>query len=205
MKYLCDTCSRLVDVDRFTVRDGALLLACPPCGAASRTAERPGFGPSAPVLEFARPRPPPGPLCPKCGAPRPDEHKACARCGLVFALFDPSAFALPQAVEQLWSQVELNWNEVGQHVAFLAACTGVDLLAEAARRYRLQAEQRPGDALAVRFRDEVVARLMALGTLPPPRPARLKLSRTVSAIVVLVFVGVFAALAWLVLRPALFP
>ena len=31
MKFLCDACSRLVDVSEYTLRSGSLVLICPVC------------------------------------------------------------------------------------------------------------------------------------------------------------------------------
>jgi predicted RNA-binding Zn-ribbon protein involved in translation (DUF1610 family) len=180
MKFVCDACSRLVEVAEFSVREGSLILVCPTCGQESLAA--PDRKP-APVLELARPKPPPqGPLCPKCGAPRVEATDACAKCGLVYALFKPETLALSPALEELWTAVEANWTDVGRHEAFLSACTASDQLTDAARRYRVRAEQTPGDALASRFRDEAASRVMATAAALPlshdakgDRPDRIKL------------------------------
>lgn len=172
MKYLCDACSRLVTAGSFSVEGDKVALVCPACGEASE------LGPEqerhAPVLELARPRPAPqGPRCPKCGAARSAGDEACGRCGLVYALFKPENLALPAVVEELWSQLESDWNNPARHEAFIDACSRAGALVEAARRYRIKAEQTPGDTLAARHRDELVNRLMAVSTIPmaTDRPA----------------------------------
>ncbi|HEY3451140.1 MAG TPA: hypothetical protein VGK67_32580 [Myxococcales bacterium] len=168
MKFLCEDCSRLVELKEFEVREGALILVCPACKHEGRVPPPAVMDRKpAPVLELAKPKPPPtGPLCPKCGAARPEEAESCAKCGVVFALFKPENLALPGPLEDLWREIETHWTEAERHVAFLSACVSTDVLAEAVRRYRLRAEQLPGDALASRFRDEATARLLATTELP---------------------------------------
>jgi len=169
MKFLCDGCSRLVELRDFAVREGALLVSCPACRHEGRVPPPEAAGrPPAPVLELARPKPhPAGPRCPKCGAGRAGDAQSCARCGLVFALFRPETLALPEALEASWRALETTWTDAERHAAFLASCTSAEVLGEAVRRYRLKAEQAPGDALASRFRDDAVSRLMAHATLLP--------------------------------------
>jgi hypothetical protein len=173
MKYLCDACGRIVDVGSFSVEGDRLALSCPVCGGQSVSgaaaapdpvpAPEPPRPPAA-VLSIARPpKAPEGPLCPKCGAPRPPERDSCARCGLVFSRFNPENLALSPEIEALWAAVEASWGDEGRHEAFVEACTRAQVLTEAARRYRLAAERDPSDATAARRRDELVARLMALG------------------------------------------
>lgn len=172
MKYVCDACSRLVTAGRFSVEGDRVALVCPVCGEASEVG--PEQERHAPVLELARPRPPPqGPLCPKCGAARAEGEEACGRCGLVYARFKPENLALPAVVEELWSKLEADWNDPARHEAFIDACSRAGALPEAARRYRIKAEQMPGDTLAVRHRDELVNRLLAISTIPvaADRPA----------------------------------
>lgn len=197
MKFLCDACSRLVPVRDFSLRDGALIVACPECKAESRV-PAPEFADRkpAPVLELAHPKPPPeGPLCPKCGAQRPAGQEACARCGLVFALFRPENLALPPPLEARWSELQAHWADAELHDAFLDACASADVLTEAARRYRVQAEHAPGDSTALRYRDESARRLLALTSLPLKHDAPCAPStraRALYAVVFVVFTALFA-------------
>lgn len=209
MKFLCDACSRLVPVRDFSLRERALVVVCPECKAESRV-PAPEFAerPPAPVLELAHPRPPPqGPLCPKCGAPRPAEEESCARCGLVFALFRPENLALSAPLEARWSELQTRWADAERHDAFLDACASADVLTEAARRYRVQAEQAPGDSMALRYRDESARRLLATTTLPlrdePPAGLSAR-GRTVVAIAVfLACTALFAYVFFRLFRPPL--
>ncbi len=212
MKFLCDECSRLLEIKEFQLREGALVLVCPACRHEGRVAPAgvPDRKP-APVLELAKPRPPPtGPLCPKCGAPHPEAAEACARCGLVFALFKPENLALPEPLEELWREAEAHWSEPERHAAFLAACGSADVLSEAVRRYRLRAEQDPGDAVASRMRDDATARLLATAELAlPARPGGgLKQAQATSPLLLAVAVLCAAAIAGAVfyfMRPLLMP
>jgi len=168
MKFLCDACSRLATVGDFLVREGSLVLVCPECGRESVGGQvrEPKH---APVLELAKPRPPPSSaLCPKCGAVRTAEDIACAKCGLVFELFRPEEYQLGSELEALWTRLEHDWNDPQAHESFIAACSQSGALNEAARRYRVRAAERPGDALAARFRDQVTRQLLAAANLPPP-------------------------------------
>jgi hypothetical protein len=201
MKYLCDACSRLVTVGSFSVREESLVLVCPACGAESHAG--PEEAREAPVLTLAKPKPPPeGPLCPKCGASRPAEHDSCARCGLVFALFKPETLALPDEVEQIWKRLEANWSDEAEHEAFVEVCARAEGLQEAARRYRLKAEQDPRDRIAERFRDRLVSRLMAMSTVPVREPRAETGSRVhpvVVAALVAAFGALFFSLVWMML------
>ncbi|MGC4120672.1 MAG: hypothetical protein QM765_40070 [Myxococcales bacterium] len=162
----------------------------------------------APVLELAKPKPPPtGPLCPKCGSARPETAESCAKCGLVFALFKPENLALPGPLEELWREVEACWTDADRHAAFLAACVSGDVLTEAVRRYRVRAEQVPGDALASRFRDEATGRLLATAelSLSPRGDAAFRTKgNSPAAVVLMVLVAVALAVAiFYVARPQL--
>lgn len=56
MKYVCESCERLVEVKGFRVDAGALVLTCSACGQESRTGTTPAVAPAAPQ---------PGPLPPR--------------------------------------------------------------------------------------------------------------------------------------------
>jgi len=186
MKYLCDSCSRLVDVSEYTLRSGGLVLICPVCKMES-SAGPPAPRRNAPVIELARPKPPPeGPFCPKCGAPHPAEQPSCAKCGLTFALFNPEHLALPAPLEETWTALVAAWSDAARHEAFLEECHQAGVLIEAARRYRVRSEQDPGDSAAALYRDEAGRRLMALTTLPHEEEPDLTWVKVVMAGVVVV-------------------
>ena len=204
MKFVCDACSRLVEVGEFSVREGLLVLVCPTCGHESRAA--PDRKP-APVLEFAQPkRPPQGPLCPKCGVARAEAAESCVKCGLVFSLFKPENLALNPALEDLWAAVEANWTDVGRHEAFLLSCVAADQLTEAVRRYRVRAERTPGDALASRFRDEAASRVMATAAaLPLSRDSKVDRSDRAKLVAAIAFLAASMVLAAYVLYQVMHP
>jgi hypothetical protein len=103
--------------------------------------------------------------------------------------------------EAAWAEVLLAWDDEARHRAYLDRFSDLDGLAVAGRRYREVLETRPGDPLAVRFRDEVVKRAMVQGlvalprTAPPPR-ARKNLVRAAA----LAFALGLGAAAWFVAR-----
>jgi hypothetical protein len=45
VKYVCESCERLLEVKSFRVDAGSLVLTCPACGQESRTGVTPGAGP----------------------------------------------------------------------------------------------------------------------------------------------------------------
>lgn len=98
-----------------------------------------------------------------------------------------------------WAEVEAQWQDDEAHRVFLARCGDLEALAEAGRRYRAALDLRPGDAVALRWRDEIVKRAtaMALAQLPrtkPPRPMSPGLRTVIIAAAVLALVS---ALSWL--------
>ncbi len=182
MKYLCDGCSRLVDLLAFEVAEERLEVVCPACGAKSQggvalAAPLPRPQPartSAPppqcALDSPQARVPaswPRPLiCPKCAAARSPGRADCTRCGLVFDRFNPEDFALPEAIEALWTSLDGQWSDPASHDRFIESCSAADLLTEAVRRYRVKSEQDPTDAVAQRYRDQLIEQLMAAAALP---------------------------------------
>ncbi len=81
----------------------------------------------------------------------------------------PSAPENVPAEETAWAEVLAAWEDEERHRAYLARFTDLDGLAVAGRRYREILAARPGDALASRFRDEVLKRAMAQGLMSLPR------------------------------------
>jgi len=109
--------------------------------------------------------------------------------------------------DEAWAAVAASWQEDDAHKAYLAAHADLDGLAEAGRRYRTALERDPSDAVALRWRDEVVRRAtaIALAQLPrtKPAPERTGLRRAlVAALAVLVAGGLaYAALRLAALSP----
>jgi hypothetical protein len=103
---------------------------------------------------------------------------------------------------EAWAAVLAAWDDEAAHRAYLARFADLDGLALAGGRYRAVLAERPEDALAARFRDEVVRRatVQGLASLPraaPPQAHRLR--RGLLVVAVLVFGGLAA---WSALRLA---
>jgi hypothetical protein len=77
-------------------------------------------------------------------------------------------------VEAAWAEVTARWADEEAHRAFLDRFGDLEGLADAGRRYRAALDARPGDAVAARWRDEVVKRatVLALARLPRTKPPR---------------------------------
>jgi hypothetical protein len=68
-----------------------------------------------------------------------------------------------------WSQVEARWADPAAHRAYLDGCTDLDALAVAGRRYRAVLEARPGDAVALGMKAEILKRATVVGLAMLPR------------------------------------
>jgi hypothetical protein len=106
------------------------------------------------------------------------------------------------AEEAAWAEVLLAWDDEARHRAYLDRFRELEGLAVAGRRYREVLTARPGDAVATRFRDEVVKRAMVQGlvSLPRPAPAAEKPRTIFRAVLVAVAVGLGAATWWMISR-----
>jgi hypothetical protein len=108
------------------------------------------------------------------------------------------------AEEAAWAEVLLAWGDEARHRAYLDRFSDLEGLAVAGRHYRDALTARPGDAIAARFRDEVLKRAMARGlvSLPRPAPADRKPRTLFRALAVTAAVGLGAATWWMVHRLA---
>jgi hypothetical protein len=106
------------------------------------------------------------------------------------------------AEEAAWAEVLLAWDDEARHRAYLDRFPDLEGLAVAGRRYREVLTARPGDAVASRFRDEVLKRAMVQGLVSLPRPApAIERPRTIlRAVLVAVAVGLGAATWWMISR-----
>jgi hypothetical protein len=68
-----------------------------------------------------------------------------------------------------WAEVVARWDDDEAHRAYLARFSDLEGLAVAGRRYRAVLEARPDDAVAARFRDEVLKRATARALAALPR------------------------------------
>jgi uncharacterized Zn finger protein (UPF0148 family) len=150
--------------------------------------------------------PPAERACPKCGKPRRAEgEEACARCGLVFALWSPErtseAPRLDETGEALWSAAADRFAEEARHESFIKHCAATGALAAAGARYRGWLDAHPGDAVAERMQARIVGLMtvqlgaMARGAAPARRS--LAQARWFWGVLVLCgFGGLVAALLW---------
>jgi hypothetical protein len=162
-------------------------------------------------------------LCDSCGAlsearliGRPGGAVlVCATCGAEAALAEGPAAEAPPAAngatpttgapadageEPAWSALLAAWDDEAAHRAFLARAGDLEALARAGARYREVLATRPGDAAALRGRDEVLRRATALGLAELPRaPDRRPVPSAVKWGVVAILAGtLIGAAAWVV-------
>ncbi len=119
----------------------------------------------------------------------------------------PAAEHADTAEAAAWADVLAGWDDEARHRAYLARFRDLEGLARAGRRYRDVLAARPGDAIAARFRDEVLKRAVAhgLASLPREKPElpRAKLAVRVAAGVVVGALLLVAALMAVRLVPLL--
>lgn len=131
---------------------------------------------------------PPG-HCPKCVAPMREDEGACAQCGLVYANFLPDEHLPSGVLATEWRALLQTWDDDEAHDRLLTLAVGRGELAMAGRLYRLRLARTPGDARALRGRDEVVRRVTSVVPLtsdgPSPELAR-KVKNTVMGAVLVV-------------------
>jgi hypothetical protein len=139
---------------------------------------RPGVDDPPPSVDLG----PPPPECPKCGCRIPAEgptggaSSSCLRCGLIFARWTPEqASEMPRLDargEQLWADVVDRWEEPETHDAFLKHCSLLTLLPVAGRFYRQRLDLFPGDVMATRMQERLMAMATAAFIRPSPVHAR---------------------------------
>jgi hypothetical protein len=72
---------------------------------------------------------------------------------------------------EAWDEVLGRWEDEEAHKSYLARFSDLEGLAQAGRRYRDRLAERPGDPVALRFRDEIVKRATVQGIAQLPRAA----------------------------------
>lgn len=135
-------------------------------------------------------------LCERCGAlaegrivARPGGAAvACGSCGAESPLPAADAAPPPSAApapagpapagpDAAWAELRARWDDPGAHRRFIDGHADLAALARAGARYREALAERPGDAAALRGRDEVLRRATALGLAAVPRTAPPRLER----------------------------
>lgn len=76
-----------------------------------------------------------------------------------------------QGEAEAWAHAVARWEDEAAHRAFLDRCGDLEALARAGGRYREVLLSRPGDPVALRWRDEVVRRATVAGLAAMPRAA----------------------------------
>jgi hypothetical protein len=193
VKFLCDSCERLVEPESFRVEGSELLLACPRCQAESRLSRKfageTGARMQSPapvsrpvVVPFApRPEPieappptesesevpvavvPASERCPKCAEPKMG-RSACAKCGLVFELYKPEQDAMPNSARREFAEL-LESGDL-RKLEFVST----EQTAFLARLCRHHLADFPGDPRATAILEQLTARSLALAAAIPSSP-----------------------------------
>ncbi|RKH61705.1 hypothetical protein [Corallococcus aberystwythensis] len=148
--------------------------------------------PDAPAVDPLAPdgdpfQAPPG-HCPKCVAPIRDDAGSCVACGLVYANFIPDEHQPSEALASEWRALLETWHDWDAHDRLLSQAMGRGELAMAGRLYRLRLARVPGDAQALRARDEVVRRVTSVVSLAADGPSPATARKVKSAVMVAVIV-----------------
>ena len=99
---------------------------------------------------------------------------------------------------EAWEEVLARWEDEEAHRAYLARFSDLEGLAQAGRRYRETLAQRPGDPVALRFRDEVLKRasVQGIAQLPRTQPPRQLGRGARRALLAALLVGAALAVSW---------
>lgn len=197
MKFLCDSCERLVEVRTYKIDAGALALTCMACGQETRTTP----APAKPAEEAPRPQLAstqagsnvvelrganresaeraravstespfsiPDGRCPKCIAPRKPAANSCPNCGADFALVSKDLLMPSEWLQEGWLRLLKNWGSTEEHEALVVAALGRSELAGLGRLYQLYLARVPDDPLARRGREEIMRRASVPAFATPP-------------------------------------
>ena len=98
-----------------------------------------------------------------------------------------------------WADVQARWADQAAHLAYLARFPDLDGLTTAGRRYRDALAARPGDAMALAMKAEVVKRatVVGLALLPRTPPPRLATSGWRRAALIALAGWIAAAGSWM--------
>ena len=183
MKVLCEKCGALAEGRLEARPGGGAAVACGACGA-----EVPLATPEGAQRLPAQVRASTAPPTPT-STPPPTSTEA--------------ATAVPATTDdEAWTAVVARWDDEEAHRAFLTRFADLEGLAGAGRRYRQALSERPGDAVALRWRDEVLKRATVQGLMQLPRTSAPRASpKLVRWAVLAGMVGASAlAAGWMVWR-----
>jgi hypothetical protein len=101
--------------------------------------------------------------------------------------------------DDLWAAVEAHWEDPAAHKTYLAQFPDLDGLTVAGRRYRAVLEARPGDAVALAMKGEVLKRATVVGMamLPRSTPAPLVGGKWKRRLILLAASWLASTVAWL--------
>lgn len=109
----------------------------------------------------------------------------------------------PVAAEaEAWARVVAAWDDETAHRAYLARFADLEGLAVAGGRYRAVLAERPGDAMAARFREEVVKRATVQGLASLPRTVPRRAGKLQRGLLIAAILALGAAVAWAAYRLA---
>ena len=207
----CCSCRALIDVSSVVLdARGAPSRAgirCPECGEVSWLEVEQGTAPtpqpgavttsdSAPSSGAALPKPAAAPLAPEPPAPARDGFpvEACrARLAGLPALSDEAAF-----IAEGFEQLLLSWDDAAQHRKLVQRASLQGQLPALGVRYRTALEVRPGDPMAQRAQQEILALAMAsLGPAAANDTTRGALKRVLTLAAPLIG---FALLVWYIFQ-----
>lgn len=189
MKFLCVGCNRLLDVERFRIDAGVLVVTCTGCGAENRAGQAVAPAAAVPLAREMPLRTPtaeaiataavaandqafevPAGHCPKCISRRVRDALACPSCGLVFAQSPGGGFQPSEWLKGEWLQLLQAWGDEGRHEALRSEAMTRAELAELGRLYRLRLAGAKEDPYAKRGLEEV----LRLAVLPQVSLKQLK-------------------------------
>lgn len=195
MKFLCVGCNRLLDVERFRIDAGVLVVTCTGCGVENRAGQARAAPVAAaplmlaPVATVTPLRTPtaeaiasaavvsddkafevPAGHCPKCISRRVRDALACPSCGLVFAQSPGGGFQPSDWLKGEWLALLQAWGDEGRHEALRNEAMTKAELAELGRLYRLRMAESKEDPYAKRGLEEV----LRLAVLPQVALKQLK-------------------------------
>ncbi len=186
MRVECEACRELV-VANLAIDGDTVRATCPSCNAVTTTTTT-----GAPAIE-------PALLCPKCGASRKADAKACPTCGIAverMAAFEAARDAnVPEVLLAAWTSVTEAWDDAARHDELMRLVAANDCYAWAAGRYRTRR-----DAVAQRQLDRIrraaEATMLASATVRDrgtPKPYRATLA-ILAMMIIVIAAGLFYAL-----------
>jgi hypothetical protein len=117
----------------------------------------------------------PADCCPKCVAKKPPQAMACPQCGLDFSRDGEVSPAMSSELKTEWVALLQDWGSEAHHKQLLEQAAAREELVAVGWLYRLALARTPGDARAVKGRDEVLRRaalphsVANQATRPPPK------------------------------------